>query len=105
MASAAFVLIMMGALLGHVSYFQLIIVAFFEVTVFLSACQRNEALIIHVLKAANTGDSMLITPLAFNYFGNAASLVLFHEKVYRDYSQNSTIYHHLDLLSIYNISR
>ena len=99
--AVAFVLIMIGALFRHVSHlhFQLVIVAFFEVMFF----SANEALNIHVLKTADIGDSMLITPLAFNYFGIAASLVLLHEKAilyYRDHSQNSTIYRHSDLLSI-----
>ena len=91
--AAAVVLITMGALLGRVSHFQLIIVAFFEVMFF----SANEALNIHVLKAADIGGSMLIHTFGA-YFGIAASLVLFHQKA-RDHSRNSSVYHS-DLFSM-----
>ena len=91
--AAAVVLITMGALLGRVSHFQLIIIAFFEV-MFYSA---NEALNIHVLKAADIGGSMLIHTFGA-YFGIAASLVLYHQKA-KDHPRNSTVYHS-DLFSM-----
>lgn len=91
--AAAVVLITMGALLGRVSHFQLIIVAFFEI-MFYSA---NEALNIHVLKASDIGGSMLIHTFGA-YFGIAASLALFHQKA-RDHSRNSSVYHS-DLFSM-----
>ena len=77
----------MGAVLGRVSHFQLIIIAFFEV-MFYSA---NEALNIHILKAADIGGSMLIHTFGA-YFGISVSLVLFHKKA-RDHLRNATVYH------------
>lgn len=94
--AAATVLITMGALLGRVSHFQLIIVAFFEV-MFYSA---NEALNIHVLKAADIGGSMLIHTFGA-YFGMAASLVLYHQKA-KEHPKNSSVYHS-DMFSIIGI--
>ena len=91
--AAAVVLITMGALLGRVSHFQLIIIAFFEVMFF----SANEALNIHVLKASDIGGSMLIHTFGA-YFGIAVSLVLFHQKA-RDHPRNSTVYHS-DLFSM-----
>ena len=91
--AAATVLITMGALLGRVSHFQLIIVAFFEV-MFYSA---NEALNIHVLKASDIGGSMLIHTFGA-YFGMAASLVLYHQKA-KEHPKNSSVYHS-DMFSI-----
>ena len=84
--ATATVLITMGALLGRVSHFQLIIIAFFEV-MFYSA---NEALNIHVLKASDIGGSMLIHTFGA-YFGISASLVLYHKKAV-DHPRNSTVY-------------
>ena len=91
--AAATVLITMGALLGRVSHFQLIIVAFFEV-MFYSA---NEALNIHVLKASDIGGSMLIHTFGA-YFGISASLVLYNQKA-KDHPRNSSVYHS-DMFSI-----
>lgn len=85
--AAAVVLITMGAVLGRVSPFQLVIIAFFEI-MFYSA---NEALNIYVFQAADIGGSMLIHTFGA-YFGIAVSILVYHRKA-KDHPQNSTVYH------------
>ena len=85
--AAAAVLITFGAVLGKASPFQMIIIAFFEI-MFYSA---NEALNIHVLKAADIGGSMLIHTFGA-YFGIAVSFALYKKKAW-DHPKNSSVYH------------
>ena len=91
--AAAVVLITMGALLGRISHFQLIIVALFEVLFYAA----NEALNNHLLKATDIGGSMIIHTFGA-YFGLAVSTVLFKKKA-SDHSRNSSVYH-ADLFSM-----
>ena len=83
----------MGAVLGRASPFQLIIIAFFEM-MFYSA---NEALNVHIFKAADIGGSMLIHTFGA-YFGMAVSFMLYSKKAEED-KRNSTVYHS-DLFSM-----
>lgn len=85
--AAAAVLITFGAVLGKASPFQMIIIAFFEI-MFYSA---NEALNVHVLKAADIGGSMLIHTFGA-YFGIAVSFALYKKKAW-DHPKNSSVYH------------
>ena len=94
---AAAVLITMGALLGRVSHFQLIVIAMFEI-IFYAA---NEALNSILLKSTDIGGSMIIHTFGA-YFGLAASTVLFRKKA-RDHSRNSSVYH-ADLFSMIGMS-
>ena len=90
---AAAVLITMGALLGRVSHFQLIVIAVFEVIFY----GVNETLNGHVFQSTDIGGSMIIHTFGA-YFGLAASTVLFHKKA-RDHVKNSSVYH-ADLFSM-----
>ena len=90
---AAAVLITMGALLGRVSHFQLVVIALFEI-IFYAA---NEAINGHVFMSTDIGGSMIIHTFGA-YFGLAASTVLFHKKA-REHPKNSSVYH-ADLFSM-----
>ena len=85
--AAAAALITMGAVLGRASPFQLIVITFFELMLY----SANEAINLHVYKAADVGGSMLIHTFGA-YFGLAVSFVMYKKRT-KDHPKNSTNYH------------
>ncbi|XP_062972028.1 ammonium transporter Rh type A isoform X1 [Elgaria multicarinata webbii] len=86
--STATVLISFGAVLGKTSPVQMLIMAILEITLF--AC--NEHLVVTILKATDTGASMVIHAFGA-YFGLAVARVLYRPSLKNGHENEGSSYH------------
>nr|AOZ65976.1 RhcG [Eptatretus stoutii] len=85
---AASVLIAFGAVLGRTSPVQLLIMAFFQVTIF----SVNEYILLNLLEVIDAGGSMTIHCFG-GFFGLAVSRVLYRPGLKKSHPKASSVYH------------